>query len=108
MASSSAAGPLLRKAREAAALSQRALARRARTAQSVVARIELGLTSPTITTLRRLLHASGFELRPAIEPRAVLDPGALEDVPRILGLTPEDRLREVSGVSRFLLAARRV
>jgi transcriptional regulator with XRE-family HTH domain len=103
-----AAGPLLREAREAAALSQRALARRARTAQSVVARIELGRASPTVATLRRLLRAAGYELRPAIELRPVLDPEALEDMPRILRLTPEDRLREVGSVSRFLAAARRV
>jgi hypothetical protein len=32
----------------------------------------------------------------------------LDDVPRILALTPEQRLREVAEVSRFLSAARRV
>lgn len=51
---------LLRRAREAAGLSQRELARRAGTAQSVVARIELGESSPTVRTLNRLLEAAGF------------------------------------------------
>jgi hypothetical protein len=32
----------------------------------------------------------------------------LEDVARILALTPEERLREVRNVSRFEAAARRV
>jgi transcriptional regulator with XRE-family HTH domain len=100
------AAALLREARIGAALSQRALARRARTTQSVVARIELGLASPTQDTLRRLLGAAGYELRAVLEPRPVLDPGALDDVPRILRLSPEDRLREVGSLDRFLAAAR--
>jgi hypothetical protein len=32
----------------------------------------------------------------------------LADVPRILRLSPEDRLREVGNVARFTAAARRV
>ena len=59
-------GTLLRRARARAALSQRELARRAGTAQSVVARIERGQTSPTWATLQRLLGAAGFELRAAV------------------------------------------
>jgi transcriptional regulator with XRE-family HTH domain len=50
---------LLRAARERSGLSQRALAERAGTSQSVVARIELGQTSPTVPTLNRLLDAAG-------------------------------------------------
>lgn len=95
-------------ARERSGLSQRALARRAGTAQSVVARIELGATSPTTDTLGRLVEAAGFELRMSLVPRLVLDPQALDDVPRILGLSPEQRLREVANLHRFLGAARRV
>lgn len=53
---------LLRTARDRAGLSQRDLAARAGTAQSVVARIESGTTSPTIDTLTRLLSACGFTL----------------------------------------------
>jgi hypothetical protein len=37
-----------------------------------------------------------------------VDPALLDDVPRILRLTPEERLREVAQVSRFISAARRV
>lgn len=61
------AADLLKSARAAAGMSQRALARKARTAQSVVARIELGETSPSLETLGRLLRAAGFHLRPQLE-----------------------------------------
>ncbi len=98
---------ILRTARERAGLTQRELARKARTAQSVVARIELGETSPSWSTLARLLNAAGFALAPALR-RIRLDPQMLDDVPRILALTPEQRLVELKQVSRFLSAARRV
>ncbi len=88
-------------------MSQRELARRARTAQSVVARIELSETSPSWKTLARLLKAAGFELAATLR-RVRVDPAMLDDVPRILALSPEERLREVAHVSRFISAARRV
>ena len=101
------AASLVQVARERAGLSQRELARKARTAQSVVARIELGETSPSWSTLSRLLKAAGFALTASLR-RVHVDRQMLDDVPRILALSPEDRLREVAGVSRFLSAARRV
>ena len=101
------ASELVKAARERAGMSQRELARKARTAQSVVARIELGETSPSWTTLTRLLKAAGFALSASIR-RINGDPQILDDVPRILALSPEDRLREVAQMSRFLAAARRV
>ena len=101
------AGKLLQSARERAGLTQRELAKKARTAQSVVARIELGETSPSWTTLARLLKAAGFALSSTLQ-RIRIDPQELDDVPRILALTPEDRLREVALVNRFLSVARRV
>lgn len=99
---------LLRDARKRAGLTQRELARRARTSQSVVARIELGRTSPSLATLTRLLHAAGFELRGEIEACPVAASHMLEDVSRILSLTSEDRLREVANLSRLEAEARRV
>jgi transcriptional regulator with XRE-family HTH domain len=98
---------LTRDARSRAGLSQRALARRARTAQSVVARVEAGRTQPSSETLARLLAAAGFELRAELVPRAILDTHMLDDVARILTLSPEQRLREVANVSRFVSEARR-
>jgi len=99
---------LLRSARERAGLSQRELARRARTSQSVIARIELGLTKPSAHSLERLLHAAGFGLSVSLVPRPKAASHMLDDVARILALTPEERLREVANASRFLARARRV
>ena len=102
------AAALLRQARSRAGLSQRALARRAGTAQSVIARIERGLTSPTWDTLERLLEAANFEVRAQVEPRVVVGSHMLDDVPRILRMTPEQRLQEIKNVSQFLHRVRRV
>lgn len=101
---------ILREARLRAGLNQRELASRAETAQSVVARIELGQTSPTWGTLERLLGAAGFRvdvrLEEGREPRSHMA-GALADVPRILALRPADRLRELRHADRFFAVARR-
>ena len=101
------AAKLVHAARSRAGLTQRELAGRARTAQSVVARIESGATSPSWQTLSRLLEAAGFELDVTLRPRAPELSHMLEDVPRILRLTPEQRLVELRNTSRFLAAARR-
>lgn len=99
---------LVRAARVGAGLSQRELARKAHTAQSVVARIELGENSPSWDTLMRLLRAAGFKLLATLERVPTVDRSLLDDVPRILRMTPEQRLEEVAAVSRFIAAARRV
>ena len=98
---------VLREARRRAGLTQRELAARAGTAQSVVARIEQAQTDPSAATLARLLAAAGFELRGELTPLPVPDSHMLEDVARILALTPEERLLEVRNVSRFEAAVRR-
>ena len=72
-----------------------------------MARIETGETSPTVGTLERLLAAAGFDLETRLEPQVELDPQLFDDVRRILSMSPEDRLREVGNVSRFLAEARR-
>lgn len=102
------AGDLVRKARLAAGLSQRELARKARTAQSVVARVEQGETSPTWDTLMRLIRSAGFTLVAHVEQVPTVERSILDDVPRILRMTPEQRLEEVAQVSRFVSAARHV
>ena len=103
----SAAG-ILRDAREAAGLTQRELAKKAGTSQSVVARVELGENSPSWDTLSRLVRAAGHNLVPSLERVPAVDRSMLDDVPRILGLTPQQRLEEVASVGRFVAAARRV
>jgi transcriptional regulator with XRE-family HTH domain len=101
----SSASQLLIEARQRAGLSQRALARRARTAQSVVARIESGASSPSWQTLERLLRGAGFALSAALVPRVRGPSHMLEDVPRILRLTPEERLIELRNAARFFEGA---
>lgn len=96
---------LLALARGRAGLTQRALARRARTAQSVIARIEKGSTSPSWRTLEHLLRSAGFELRASLAPRMRGRSHMLEDVPRILRLTPEQRLVELRNAARFFESA---
>jgi len=92
---------LLIEARERAGLTQRALARRARTAQSVIARIESGATSPSWQTLERLLRAAGFQLEGTLTPRLQGRSHMLDDVARILTLTPEERLQELRNMDRL-------
>jgi transcriptional regulator with XRE-family HTH domain/predicted nucleotidyltransferase len=55
-------GELIAQVRTRAGLTQAALARRAGTSQSMVARYETGRSSPTIDALRRLVRAAGQEL----------------------------------------------
>lgn len=97
---------LVNMARTRAGLSQRALARRAGTAQSVIARIESGATSPTWETLARILAACGFELRAELEPRLGGRSHMLDDVPRILKLTPQQRLVELRNAARLVAEAK--
>ena len=106
--SSDGSGALLRQARKRAGLSQRALARRARTAQSVIARIESGDTSPSYDTLLRLVRAAGFELGTELRPRSTGRTHMLDDVPRILSLSPEERLLELRNAAQLLTVAKRV
>jgi len=101
------AARLVREARQRAQLTQRELARRAGTSQSVVARTERGQVSPGAATLERLLRGAGFELRVALRARRPPSSHMLADVARILRLTPEERLIEVRNASRFIGAARR-
>jgi transcriptional regulator with XRE-family HTH domain len=102
------AATLLRQARTRAGLSQRALARLAGTAQSVIARIESGHTSPTWETFERLLDAANVDLSAQLEPRVVVGSHMLDEVAGILRMTPEQRLQEVKNVSEFLHRVRRV
>ena len=102
------AADLLLQTRIKAGLSQRDLANRAKTTQSAIARIERGQTSPTWSTLERLLKAANYDVVAHAEPAVVVDSHMLEDVPRILAMTPEQNMQEIKNVSRFLRDVRRV
>ena len=99
---------LLLSARTVAGLTQRALARRARTSQSVIARIESGVTSPSWKTLEHLLKVAGFHLQASFTIRPRGRSHMLADVARIMSLTPEQRLLELSNAARFFAAAKRL
>ena len=55
-------------ARKRAGLSQTELARRMKTSQSDVARIESGKVRPSTDALRRFAHATGSRLKISLEP----------------------------------------
>ena len=101
------AASLILEARTRAGLTQRELAKRAETAQSVVARIERGQSDPSWETLMGLLAAAGFSLHGELALHSTPDSHMLQDVALILSLTPEERLAEVRNVSTFLAATRR-
>jgi transcriptional regulator with XRE-family HTH domain len=102
------AARLLMAARRSSGLTQRALARRARTSQSVIARIESGAVSPSWKTLQRLVKRAGFDLQGVLSPSSPSLSHMLDDVPRILRLTPEQRLLELHHAAHFFAAAVRV
>jgi uncharacterized protein len=82
---------LLRAARLRAELSQHALACRAATSQSAIARYETGAATPSLATLRRLLAAAGLQLVLETRPLAGRFPGP---VGRKLE-THEERLKRI-------------
>lgn len=102
-------------ARQRSQLSQRELAERAGTSQSVVARIENGQTTPTIETLERLVNAGGFDLDLALTPRAEIDPiieAFKKDIDRTLlrrnlEKTPDERLKSLVALVRLAEEAHR-
>jgi transcriptional regulator with XRE-family HTH domain len=85
------AASLIRQSRQRAGLTQAELARRLRTTQSAVARLESERSSPRLATLERALLATGHELslwstkrRPSVDETLIA---------RQLRLTPAERLR---------------
>jgi len=95
-------GPLLRKARQRHGLTQESLARRARTSQRQISRIERGDISPSIETLARLLAAMGerLELRARPGPH---DNRTDEELQRdFRELIASERLAQTAALSRTL------
>ena len=101
-------------ARARAGLSQQALADRAGTAQSVVARIETGQNSPNLETLTKLVAAAGFELALELKPRPRSDPVVEAYKSGIdttllqeqLRKTPEQRVQDLTALLRLAEEAR--
>lgn len=108
-------GRVLRDARLRASLTQRGLAKRAATAQSVIARIESGKSNPTLETLSRLLAAAGYELDVRLVRATPPDPvieAFKRDIDRSLlranlGKSPEQRVRSLQALARLAGEARK-
>jgi len=100
---------ILLEARRRARLAQGELADRAGTSQSAIARLERGHSSPTLSTLERLVRAAGFDLRIELVPRAPVDPvveAYKKDVDRTLlrenlRKSVDDRLRALADWQEF-------
>ena len=91
----------LRYARRRAALTQRALAEKAGVPQPAIARIERGAVSPGISTLNRLLAATGESLE--LLPR--IGDGVDRSLIRAaVSRTPEERIRSAGRAGRNLAA----
>lgn len=90
MQSSDSPGELLHDLRLAAGLSQRALARQAKTSQPAIARYESGATTPSWETLQRLANACGRWVKISSGVSPDLHDVELAEV--LLQLTPEERL----------------
>jgi transcriptional regulator with XRE-family HTH domain len=84
-------GEILRDARRRHGLSQARLAIRAGTTQSAISRIESDRVSPSVETLRDLLHMLGEDLTLGSEPRDAGIDRTLNQ--RNLAMTPEQRVR---------------
>ena len=83
-------GELVAKARKAEGLTQEQLARRMGTTQSAVARLEAGMSNPTLRTVEKALRACGHTLEPRA--RAFEDSVDESMIASALRMTPEERL----------------
>ena len=89
---------MVRAARRQAGITQKELARRLGTTQSVIARWESGRVSPTVETLSKVVRACGLNLVISLRPAGDHDLGlALESQK----LTPEQRLDQLTATVRF-------
>jgi transcriptional regulator with XRE-family HTH domain len=98
-------GQLLREARRRHGVSQARLAVRAGTTQSAISRIERDQISPTVETMRSLLHLLGddLELR-VVEPDSGVDRSMIRER---LKLTPGDRVDYGTAFTESLIRGRR-
>ncbi len=94
---------LVREARRRAGLTQRALAEKAGTTQSAIARLEGGRTAPSFETVLSLVRACGFDLDVMLVER---DDSASSQARKNLTLTVEQRLRQLVETVAFVEAGR--
>lgn len=96
---------ILRRAREAAGLSLRQLARRAGTSHAAVVAYETGARQPRVDTFQRLLAAAGVRARLDLEPVSDVDPERagrlLEQVLDLADALPQRPAARTSPYPRF-------
>jgi transcriptional regulator with XRE-family HTH domain len=91
---------LVREARQRHGISQKQLAMRASTTQSAISRIERDRVSPSVETLRELLHLLGEDLTLGAEERDFGIDRTLNA--RNLTLTPAERVRRGLAFADFV------
>lgn len=94
-------GESVRHAREAAGISQRELAIRARTSQGAISRIENGLEEPSFERFAQIMRGMGYAPRVELRPLATPDtePGQLLEQAH---KSAQTRFEESVNWSRFL------
>lgn len=100
----SMAGRMVCEARRRANLTQRQLSAEAGIPQETIARIERGRVDPRVTTLDRLLEASGYGLESMPRLGIGIDRTQIHD---LLKLTPSERLTIAMANDRHYVAIRR-
>lgn len=96
------AGPLVRSTRRRHGLNQRSLARRSRTSQTHISRIERGEVSPSVETLNRVLQAMGERLELRAVPTATGSQTVEELRADFQELTPGERIAQAAELSYAL------
>ena len=96
-------GTLVKQARLRAGFTQAELAHRTGTTQSAIARVERGASEPSLERVRTLIRACGFDLDVSV---VVADEAELASLRRNLELTPDERVRRVVNLARFVQAGR--
>lgn len=86
-------GTLIRQARTRAGLSQVQLAERSRKDRAQIARWERDAVTPSLETLRELLHVCGFDLDLSLVPYRGPDAQLEARLQKSLERTPQERLQ---------------
>ena len=89
---------LIKRARRAAGMTQAALAERARMKQPEIARLEARGANPRVSTLKRVLAATGHDLKLELDEDFGLDEGLIADS---LRESPDERVRGFESMYGF-------
>lgn len=99
-------GRQVRELRDSVGISQRELAERMGTTQSVIARLEAGGSRPSLTTLERVAEAVGLQLEIRFQERRSQSGLDLAQLTANLRLSPAERLSRGTAFSRWVLRNR--